>query len=77
MQTVSLDHAQQHLAELVQDLAREGEVVITSGDKPVARLVAASARPSLREIKPSSVGTVLRPFPSSEDDLLEEMLGVA
>ena len=77
MQTVTLDHAQRHLAELVRDLATEREVVITAGDKPVARLVSAAARPSLREIMPASVGAVLRPFPSPDDDLLGEMRGAA
>ena len=38
MQTVTLAEAQQHLAQLVRDLPREGELVITDADKPVARL---------------------------------------
>jgi prevent-host-death family protein len=76
MQTVTLDDAQQHLTELVRDLVKEQEIIITAGDKPVARLVsAASPRPSLSDIRPVSVGGVLRPYPSVDDDLLEEMLG--
>jgi prevent-host-death family protein len=73
MQTVSLDHAQQHLQELVRDLNTEGEIVITSDDKPVARLVSAN-RPSLRDLQPSSVGALPRPVPSPDDDVLGEML---
>ena len=74
MQTVTLAEAQKHLAELVRDLAREGELVITDADKPVARLAPLHAQTSLRNLSPQSVGTVLRPFPSSEDDTLGEML---
>ena len=75
MQSVSLDEAQRHLAELVGQLPREGEFLITQQDKPVARLTSATPRPSLRQLQPASVGAVLRPFPSAEDDLLGEMLG--
>jgi antitoxin (DNA-binding transcriptional repressor) of toxin-antitoxin stability system len=41
MQTVTLFEAQKHLLELVRDLAREGELLITDADQPVARLVLA------------------------------------
>ena len=74
MQTVTLEEAQKHLAELVRDLDRKGEWVITDADKPVARLAPVSEPTSLRDLKPVSVGAVLRPFPSSEDDFLGEML---
>jgi prevent-host-death family protein len=74
MQTVTLSEAQQHLAELVRDLARDGELVITDADKPVAKLSPVIARTTLRNLKPSSIGAVLRPFPSPEDDILGEML---
>ncbi|MCI0534593.1 MAG: type II toxin-antitoxin system Phd/YefM family antitoxin [Verrucomicrobiales bacterium] len=74
MQTVTLAEAQQHLTELVRDLARQGEWVITDADKPVARLAPVSTPTSLRDLKPASVGAVLRPFPSAEDDVLGEML---
>ena len=75
MQTVTLADARQHLAELVRDLDRKGEWVITDADKPVARPAPVSAPPSLRDLKPVSIGAVLRPFPSPEDDFLGEMLG--
>jgi len=74
MHTVSLTEAQKHLAELVRDLAREGEWVITDAEKPVARLAPVNAQTSLRDLKPQSVGAVLRPFPSSDDDTLGEMI---
>ena len=66
--------SQRHLPELVRDLPRDGELVITDADKPVARLTPLTARTSLRNLSPQSVGAVLRPFPSSEDDTLGEML---
>lgn len=75
MQTVTLDDAQKHLAKLVRDLAREGELIITDADQPVAKLLPITEPPSLRHLRPASVGAVLRPFPSSDDDLLGEMLG--
>jgi len=74
MQTLTLSEAQQHLPQLVQGLTREGELVITEADKPVAKLTSVTARTSLRDLHPNSVGAVLRPFPSPEDDTLGEML---
>lgn len=74
MQTVTLTEAQKHLQELVRDLAREGELLITDADRPVARLSPVTAQTSLRQLEPKSVGAVLRPFPSLEDDALGEML---
>ena len=43
MTVVSIRDAQAGLAELIHRLAPGEEVVITENDKPVARLVAASA----------------------------------
>ena len=74
MNTVTLQEAQQHLPELVQKLAREGECLITDADQPVARLSWVTPRPSLRQLEPQSVGAVLRTYPSSVDDPLGEML---
>lgn len=74
MQTVTLTEAQRNLAKLVQDLARKGEFLITDDNKPVAKLTHVSGRTSLHDLKPSSVGEVLRSFPSAEDDTLGEML---
>ncbi len=74
MKTVGLDEAQTRLSELVDALERDGDVVITRDDQPVARLTSPAAQPSLRDSKPASVGRVLRPL-NGRDDLLEEMLG--
>ena len=38
MQTITLEDAQSHLAEIIDNLTPGGEVVILRGDKPVARL---------------------------------------
>jgi antitoxin (DNA-binding transcriptional repressor) of toxin-antitoxin stability system len=74
MQTVTLEEAQRRLSELVRTLTQEGEVTIVEDDQPVARLSPATARTSLRDLKPKSVGAVLHPFPAPEDDTLGEML---
>jgi len=69
-----LTEAQKNLVELVHDLPPEGELVITDDNKAVAKLSRVSERTSLRDLKPASVGAVLRPFPSQDDDTLGEML---
>ena len=74
MQTVTLDEAQRQLVKLVHDLAREGELVITDENQPVAKLLPITPPTSLRNLRPKSVGTILRPFPSDDDDILDEML---
>jgi antitoxin (DNA-binding transcriptional repressor) of toxin-antitoxin stability system len=73
MHTVTLGEAQKHLPELVRQLGREGELLITDAEKPVAKLSSVTEHPSLRDLKPKSIGAVLRPFPSPEDDMLGEM----
>jgi antitoxin (DNA-binding transcriptional repressor) of toxin-antitoxin stability system len=50
MQTVTLDEAQKHLADLVRELARGGEVLITEAEKPVAKLSAVTATAALTSI---------------------------
>jgi prevent-host-death family protein len=74
VQKVTLEDAQKHLPELVRNLPREGELLITDADRPVARLMPVPERTSLRNSKPQSVGGVLRPYPDPEDDILREML---
>ena len=74
MQTVTLDEAQKHLVELVRDLGRQGELLITDAERPVAKLLPATEQTTLRDLKPQSVGAILRPFPCPADDLLGEML---
>jgi prevent-host-death family protein len=39
---VTLDEAQKHFAELVRGLGREGEVIITNAEKPVAKITSVS-----------------------------------
>jgi len=73
MQTVILSEAQEHLAALVRKTPREGELLITDADTPVAKLSPVTPPTSLRHLRPSSVGAVLRPFPSPEDDTLFEL----
>jgi prevent-host-death family protein len=80
MNAVTLAEAQQHLAELVHELPREGGLLITEHNQPVARLLPVTASPalvSLHHLQPVSVGAVLRPFPSPDDDRLDEMLDSA
>jgi len=72
MKSVRISDAQARLLELVESLDR-GDVIITRDDRPVARLTRADARPSLRDLKPVSLGTPLRPL-GRDDDLLDEML---
>ena len=59
---------------MVLDFAVQGDLVITDADKPIAKLSFLSSRPSLKDLQPRSVGAILRPFPSADDDLLGEML---
>jgi antitoxin (DNA-binding transcriptional repressor) of toxin-antitoxin stability system len=42
-QTVSIEQASSHLGELVRGLRPNEEIVLTDGEKPVARIVANSA----------------------------------
>ncbi len=43
MQTITLEEAQSHLAEIIEKLPPGGEVVITRDDRPVAKLSGAPA----------------------------------
>jgi antitoxin (DNA-binding transcriptional repressor) of toxin-antitoxin stability system len=74
MRTLTLAEATKNLTELVHGLGRGGEWIITEADKPVAKLAPVPALVSLRDLTPVSVGAVLRPFPSVEDDSLGEMI---
>jgi prevent-host-death family protein len=59
MSTVTIEHAQAHLGELIDKLTPGEEITITRSEKPVARIVAAQAQrrpaPKLGTLK----GTVL------------------
>jgi antitoxin (DNA-binding transcriptional repressor) of toxin-antitoxin stability system len=75
MSTVTLEEAKSKLDELVGRLPQEGEIVITDGAKPVARLSGIpSGTHSLLDFKPRSLGKMLRPYPHPDDDILGEML---
>ena len=71
MQAVTLFEAQENLTALVRGINREGELLITDADAPMAKLSPVTPPTSLRQLRPSSVGAVLRPFPSAEDDMLD------
>jgi len=73
MRTVAIAEAQRNLAELIDSAAAGEEIVITRDDRPVAKLTGTKSPTSLRDIKPTSVGSVLRPL-STDDDVLDEML---
>ncbi len=75
MRSITLTEAQARLPELIETLRPGEEIVIAEDDRPVAKLVASDERPSLRSIRPSSVGQILKPFPGHDDDVLGEMLG--
>lgn len=47
--TIDLAEAQEHLADLIDEARRGGEVIITSHDEPVAKLVAVRARRGARK----------------------------
>jgi prevent-host-death family protein len=46
MHTVTLEEAREHLAELVAEARQGGEILITEGKEPVARLSRAEAKPA-------------------------------
>lgn len=75
MSTVTLEEAKSKLDELVGRLPQEGEIVITDGTKPVARLSPVrQGTHSLLDFTPRSMGKMLRPYPHPDDDILGEML---
>jgi antitoxin (DNA-binding transcriptional repressor) of toxin-antitoxin stability system len=73
METITLEEAENHLRQLLHQLPVHGELLILEADRPVARLSPFVERPSLRNLTFSSVGAILRPFPSQDDALLDEM----
>jgi prevent-host-death family protein len=73
MRTVRVIDAQRDLPELIDSAADGEEIIITRDDRPVAKLIRSAPSVSLRDIKPTSVGAILRPL-STDDDLLDEML---
>ena len=57
MQTVTLEHAREHLAELVAEARRGEEILISDGGKPVARL---APPPAALPEKPASLLGLLK-----------------
>lgn len=74
MKALRINDAASQLDALVESLPSTGDVFITRGDEPVARLTAADVQPSLRDHTPSSVGAILRPIFTADDDLLADMM---
>jgi len=73
MTTVSIPEAQRDLPKLLNG----NSFLIEDGGRIVARVDSvkpAARRPSLREIQPTSVGSLLKPLDFSEMDILGEML---
>ena len=57
MQTITLENAQSHLAEIIEKLSPGEEIVLTRDEKPVATIKAApSSEPPVR--KPRQLGTL-------------------
>ena len=73
MRTIEVTDAQTRFGELIDSVSAGEEIVITRGQRPIARLSPASGKPSLRNVTPSSVGEVLK-TPTKHEDTLGEML---
>lgn len=76
MSTITVNEAQERLPELLARLSTEGEWIITGTQGPLARLSPmppGGPHTSLRQLRPVSVGALLRPYPDAADDLLGEM----
>ena len=69
MSTISVEVAQATLAELIDRLAPGEEVIITAGDRPVAKLVAAEAPPRKPRQSGTLRGTVLYMAPDFDAPL--------
>lgn len=71
MSTVTIEEAQTNLAELIRRLSLGEELVITEGDRPVAKLVATPPEPPKQ---PRHLGTMRGTVLSMDhfDDPLED-----
>jgi antitoxin (DNA-binding transcriptional repressor) of toxin-antitoxin stability system len=45
MRTIEIEHAESHLAEIIENLSPGDEIVLTRGDKPVATIRATAPAP--------------------------------
>ena len=69
MPTVTIEDAQAHLPELIDQLAPGDEVIILRGDQPVAKLVG-QAKPNRPPRRPGTLrGTVLYMAPDFDAPL--------
>jgi antitoxin (DNA-binding transcriptional repressor) of toxin-antitoxin stability system len=76
MQTVTLDEAQKHLPELVRELDREGELIITDAETPVARLSSVTATAAQLSIHPEveAITGLVPPDADAEDEYRRHLL---
>lgn len=76
MTTVTIEHAQSCLSELIEHLG-QGEILITQNDLPVARLIAAGGAHARQARRPGTLrGTVQymsADFDAPLDDVKEHM----
>ena len=76
MQTIPVEQAEGHLAEIIEKLPPGEEVVLTRDDKPVARLVRMEERTSWPSKAGSAKDTILWMAPDFDaplDDFKEYM----
>jgi len=71
MSTVTIEHAQAHLSELIDRLTPGEEIVITRGESPVARIVAEVKPPTAPRKFGTLKGTVLYMAPDFDAPLDE------
>lgn len=73
MHTITVQEAQSKFPELLGNLETTGDVIIHDSGRPIAKLTPIRGT-SLRDLAPTSIGGLLRPYPNEQDDLLGEML---
>ncbi len=72
MATITVQEAQQRLADLIHELAPGEEVIITDGDHPIARLCAAACAPKRKLGSLKGTVTYMAPdFDAPLDDFEE------
>jgi antitoxin (DNA-binding transcriptional repressor) of toxin-antitoxin stability system len=67
MQTVTLEEAQSHLAEIIEKLSPGDEIVLTRDDKPVATIKATPPPPREAPRFGTMKGTILYIAPDFDD----------
>ena len=71
MTTITIEEAQANLRDLIHALPAGEEVVITDGDRPVARLLSAAASVSVARRPGTMKGTILYMAPDFDAPLDE------